>query len=295
MVSTLCAQTVIFGDDETSLFNSVQSFSGALQIARRAGLEGTVVFAHGDASPTALSSETINLLTSVGRDGGFDYHYTFFDSNTGSARGQNLLADAWPSTWHFVTNPNVIFGGTSLMHLWQISQDATIGIAEARQLPLELAKYYNSQTGDTSWGSGACSFIRGQLWREIAGYDDKTFFLHGDDVDMSWRIRLRGYRVVHVPQARIFHDKRLSNTDVSPMVPDHERFYSALCSYMMALKWGTDSQLAIVNRHLSGPEYDDVRIEIARRFDAGEIPTRVLGAEMVAQFDERGNYGLWRF
>jgi len=34
---------------------------------------------------------------------------------------------------------------------------------------------------------------------------DGSFFLYTEDVDLSWRLRLLGYRIAYVPQAKVAH------------------------------------------------------------------------------------------
>jgi GT2 family glycosyltransferase len=40
---------------------------------------------------------------------------------------------------------------------------------------------------------------------DMAGFFDPTFFLYYEDVDLAWRARLRGWRCVYVPAARVLH------------------------------------------------------------------------------------------
>jgi hypothetical protein len=57
---------------------------------------------------------------------------------------------------------------------------------------------------DIFWASGACLFIRSSLFFEMGGFDD-TFFAHMEEIDLCWRLKNRGYRIVCVPQSTIYH------------------------------------------------------------------------------------------
>jgi GT2 family glycosyltransferase len=59
-------------------------------------------------------------------------------------------------------------------------------------------------TADILWGSGACLFIRTALYRESGGLD-ATFFAHQEEIDLCWRLRSRGYRMVSTPQSVVYH------------------------------------------------------------------------------------------
>lgn len=289
----LTIQTVRFGTDLADLARSVSSIGHALEVARRRGFAGEVTVAHGDASPEPLVDADRATLEELGRRLGFAYEYVFFNENTGTARGQNRLAAAFPAEWHFVTNPDVVFGGTALAQMWTRTAAARVGIVEARQLPLEKKRDYDPVTGITSWADGSCSLVRGELWRTLGGYDE-TFFLYGDDVDMSWRARLAGYDIVHVSAARVFHDKRVG-TSRHDVVAPHEVHYSALASYLMARKWGTADDVARVRENIVGAEYAEVRQIVAEMDELGTYPAPVARAATVAEFSENGTFGRFRW
>lgn len=54
--------------------------------------------------------------------------------------------------------------------------------------------------------SGACMFLRRSVLDEV-GLLDESFFMYGEDIDLSYRIRLGGYENWYFPQARIIHYK----------------------------------------------------------------------------------------
>jgi GT2 family glycosyltransferase len=282
---------VLFHESDDAVLRAVAALSGAIGIAREHGLDGEVVLAHGDSGRERLSDEMQARIIELA-DEQFEYHYEFFGDNLGTARGQNRLAAAWPATWQLTTNPDVVFGGTAIQKLFARSVDATVGALEARQLPVELPKVYDPATGDTSWGSGACTMVRGDLWRQIGGYDDDHFFLHGDDVDLSWRIRLEGYRVVHVPEARAFHDKRIGGS-IEPS--EIEVFHSAMAAFLMAAKWGEEVDRDRVRDHLAGPRYSKVREAIGLLQAEERVPVAVPDRATVASFNVDGHFGAQRY
>ncbi|MFZ1332459.1 MAG: glycosyltransferase family 2 protein [Flavobacteriales bacterium] len=54
--------------------------------------------------------------------------------------------------------------------------------------------------------SGACMFLRKQTLDEV-GLLDESFFMYGEDIDLSYRITLSGYENWYFPEARIIHYK----------------------------------------------------------------------------------------
>ena len=59
-------------------------------------------------------------------------------------------------------------------------------------------------TADILWATGACLFIRTDIYKEAGGLDAE-FFAHQEEVDMCWRLRSRGYRLVCTPQSVVYH------------------------------------------------------------------------------------------
>ena len=57
---------------------------------------------------------------------------------------------------------------------------------------------------DILWASGACLFIRTDLYRRVGGLDAR-FFAHQEEIDLCWRLRSRGYRLRCTPQSVVFH------------------------------------------------------------------------------------------
>ena len=54
------------------------------------------------------------------------------------------------------------------------------------------------------WVSGACLMVRASLWRELGGLDER-FFAHMEEIDLCWRMALRGFQVWCVPTSAVYH------------------------------------------------------------------------------------------
>lgn len=62
---------------------------------------------------------------------------------------------------------------------------------------------YNS-IQDVFWASGACLLIRSKDFYEVGGLDAQ-FFAHMEEIDLCWRLRARGRRIVCLPQSVVYH------------------------------------------------------------------------------------------
>ena len=57
---------------------------------------------------------------------------------------------------------------------------------------------------DVLWCSGACLMVRSSIWKALGGLDDR-FFAHMEEIDLCWRMQLRGWNVTLVPQSFVYH------------------------------------------------------------------------------------------
>ncbi|MBP2832759.1 glycosyltransferase family 2 protein [Aquimarina sp. U1-2] len=54
------------------------------------------------------------------------------------------------------------------------------------------------------WASGACLFIKKQVFEEV-GRLDEDFFAHQEEIDLCWRIHHLGYKVMYCGLSKVYH------------------------------------------------------------------------------------------
>ena len=62
---------------------------------------------------------------------------------------------------------------------------------------------YNS-LGSIFWASGACMFIRADLFNSVGGFD-ADFWAHMEEIDLCWRLKSRGYKILYEPHSVVYH------------------------------------------------------------------------------------------
>ena len=206
---SVAALTVLFHNAPEAVERTVRGFDNAVRVGLEDGACSRVVLAFGDASPEPLlSAADVERLRSVAQH--LEVTYEFFGENTGTSRGQNRLSRLTESDVVVLCNPDVVPDARALWRMTAVLADERVGLVEAKQLPVEHPKDYDVETGFTSWGSGAFSMVPRRIFEAVGGFDEETFFLYCDDVDLSWRIREAGYDIVIQPAAVVFHDKEVS-------------------------------------------------------------------------------------
>lgn len=60
------------------------------------------------------------------------------------------------------------------------------------------------QAEDVLWASGAALLIRAKDYWDSNGLDGR-FFAHNEEIDLCWRLRIRGRRIVCLPDSFVYH------------------------------------------------------------------------------------------
>ncbi len=54
------------------------------------------------------------------------------------------------------------------------------------------------------WASGACFFVRTEVFRQLGGFDP-LFHAHMEEIDLCWRMQAAHYKVRYQPQSVVYH------------------------------------------------------------------------------------------
>jgi hypothetical protein len=69
---------------------------------------------------------------------------------------------------------------------------------------------------DVDYATGCGMLIRASVLRRVGLFDQATFFMYHEDLDLSERVRRAGYRIVYAPGARMWHQESASTAPLSP-------------------------------------------------------------------------------
>ena len=69
---------------------------------------------------------------------------------------------------------------------------------------LEYDEGQYATVAEIFWASGACLIVRRSAYLEVGGLDG-GFFAHQEEIDLSWRLNARGYRILHAPSSIVYH------------------------------------------------------------------------------------------
>jgi hypothetical protein len=54
------------------------------------------------------------------------------------------------------------------------------------------------------WATGACMFVRADLFHKTGGLDE-DFFAHMEEIDYCWRLQNLGYKIMYCPDSLVYH------------------------------------------------------------------------------------------
>ncbi|MBB6271013.1 hypothetical protein HDF26_001440 [Pedobacter cryoconitis] len=70
------------------------------------------------------------------------------------------------------------------------------------QIENDLGQY--DQAKEIFWASGAAFFIKRAQWEETGGLDP-DLFAHMEEIDLCWRLKNLGYKIIYCPDAEVYH------------------------------------------------------------------------------------------
>ena len=62
---------------------------------------------------------------------------------------------------------------------------------------------------DVLFGTGSAMFVRRSVYEELGGFDER-YFMFFEDVDLGWRLNLKGYRYAYEPASLAYHKHHAS-------------------------------------------------------------------------------------
>jgi len=71
-----------------------------------------------------------------------------------------------------------------------------------QSLEVDEGQYDDSR--EVFWATGACMFVRSDVFHNIGGFDD-DFFAHMEEIDLCWRMKSLGSKVMVCPSSMVYH------------------------------------------------------------------------------------------
>lgn len=100
----------------------------------------------------------------------------------------------------------------------------------------------NGQYNDTKtifWASGACFFIKNEIYKGLNGFDE-TYFAHMEEIDLCWRAFNANYTTKYIGTSTVYHVGGATLSNTNP-----KKTYLNFRNSLFTLVKNTDSNLII--------------------------------------------------
>lgn len=178
--------------------------------------------------------------------------------NIGFAGGCNLGAEAARGDVLLFLNPDTVAAKGAVAALAEQVRDPSIGVAMPRLRLSRRPDLLNSggnvvhvsglawagryeqpattitEVEDVPYASGAALAVRAEVFEELGGFTSELF-TYQEDLELCWRARLRGLRVVITPAADVYHDYDFERNEAKRYFLERNRLIFVLTAYPLRL------------------------------------------------------------
>lgn len=141
------------------------------------------------------------------------------DNNLAAGIAQSKIL-LWPRNEEEEKNPRVNSLG-NIIHF--LGFGFTSGYGEPDQ---ELSGYPEIR----GYASGCSFIIRSEVWQKIGGYNEEYYMYH-DDLELSLKVKLAGYKIILAPNSIIFHKYEFSRSTRMLYYMERNRYLTLLTFY----------------------------------------------------------------
>jgi GT2 family glycosyltransferase len=202
-----------------------------------------IVVDNGDAGPEIAEAQRMSFVQ-VLRPG----------ENLGFAGGCNLGARHATGTSLVFLNPDTVVAPGAIGVLVARLGDPAVGITTARLRLLDRPELLNSagnvlhvtglawagrygepaehvtQEEEVAYPTGAAMAMRAKLFWELGGFTEELF-MYQEDLELAWRARLRGLRIVLVAEADVYHEYEYGRNPTKHYLLERNRLIFLLSAY----------------------------------------------------------------
>lgn len=158
------------------------------------------------------------------------------DMNGGFAKGYNEALSQITATYYLLLNSDIEVSEGWLLPLYEMIQQEGVaacqpkiksysdresfehagacgGYIDYNYFPFCRGRILNEVEKDHGqydsisevfWASGAALMIRSSLFHKLGGFDEE-FFAHMEEIDLCWRLKKRGYKIMVNPESTVYH------------------------------------------------------------------------------------------
>jgi N-acetylglucosaminyl-diphospho-decaprenol L-rhamnosyltransferase len=208
--------------------------------------------------PQLADGDEVLIVDNASTDGPAGAPVLRLESNVGFAGGCNAGAAATSAPLLFFLNPDAVPAPGCLDALRAAADDHAGWGAWQALVTLPGREEVNTRGGEIHWlgvgwsggfgervssargdgvvgfASGAALVVRREAWDATGGFDD-SYFMYGEDLDLSLRLRLAGWEIGVAGGAVVEHDYEFAKGESKWFLLERNRWTTVLGAYPAAL------------------------------------------------------------
>ncbi|MGC4021047.1 MAG: glycosyltransferase family 2 protein [Cyclobacteriaceae bacterium] len=167
---------------------------------------------------------------------------------------------------------------------------------------IEEDKGQYDDTQQIFWASGACLFVRANLYHELGGLDE-DFFAHMEEIDLCWKLQRKGYRIFYEGKSTVYHVGGGTLSASSPrktyfnfrnglsLLVKHQRISSLIWKFPLRifLDWVAALHFLVSGAAIHGKAVIIAHLSFVRRF-SHEMRKRKATQRQLQNFSVRNIY-----
>ena len=152
------------------------------------------------------------------------------------------------------------------------------------------------------WASGACMFVRADLYHEMGGLDE-DFFAHMEEIDLCWKLSRAGYKIFYNGKSTVYHVGGGTLSASNPrktyfnfrnglsLLIKHQRISSLIWKFplRLVLDWVAAVHFLIIGSGIHAKAVIVAHLSFIRRF-GHEMKKRALTAKQIRSFKIANTY-----
>ena len=152
------------------------------------------------------------------------------------------------------------------------------------------------------WASGACMFVRAELYHEMGGLDE-DFFAHMEEIDLCWKLSRAGYKIFYNGESTVYHVGGGTLSSSNPrktyfnfrnglsLLIKHQRLSSLIWKFplRLLLDWAAAFHFLIIGSGIHAKAVIVAHLSFIRRF-GHEMKKRALTARQIRNFKTANVY-----
>jgi len=134
-------------------------------------------------------------------------------------------------------SPKLLYANDNIQHAGMVTGVRRLVGTAFHSLPRELTDYFNlaQSTRTASVLSAACLMMRKSVFEAIGGFDEVNTPIMNSDVDLCFKIREAGYRLVYTPFATLRH---IGHVSIKAIEGEGKERHSSKADVYLLKRWG---------------------------------------------------------